>query len=122
MAETQSHHLTDEQKARYAGLAREIEAEFPPGAPRRTADPSLPGTLGDYFNLRALLCELRQLREAQGVSLADMQARTGLPLEALAKLETGADANPTLNTLAKYARAVGRRVSVTLEEPSGEPE
>jgi hypothetical protein len=116
MAETQSHHLTDEQKAHYARLAREIEAEFPPDVPRRSPDPSLPGTLGDYFNLRALLCELRQLRKAQGISIDDMQARTGLPQDDLARLETGADINPTLNMLARYAHAVGRRISVTLEE------
>ena len=122
MADTQIHHLSDEQKARYARLAREIEAEFPPGAARRPADPSLPATLGEYFDLRALLCELRQLREAQCLSLADVQARTGLPLDVLERLEVGADVNPTLNVLARYARAVGRRISVALEEPGDQAE
>jgi DNA-binding XRE family transcriptional regulator len=119
MADQQTHRLSAEEKARYAELARQIEAEFPPGAARPHPDnASRPATLGEYFDLRRLGQELRHLRESQGLSLTDVQERTGVDHTALERLETASDDNPTLNVLARYARALGRRLALTLEEPA----
>jgi DNA-binding XRE family transcriptional regulator len=63
-----------------------------------------------------LLRELKTAREAQGLSLADVTARTGMDRSALSKLETGRRPNPTLETLVRYAEAVGKRLVVSLAD------
>src|SRR6266851_3309752 len=64
-----------------------------------------------------LLRGLKAAREAQGLSLADLTARTGMDRSALSKLETGRRPNPTLETLVRYAEAVGKRLMVSLADP-----
>ncbi len=85
-------------------LVRDIEAyqqEYPPGG-----DPEL----------SAALDGLRRVREQQGLSLTDMSRRTGMDRATISKLETGRIANPTVATLRNYARALGRKLTWTLEE------
>src|ERR1700761_8163516 len=84
-------------------LARDIDAyrrEYPP-----VGDPELV----------AALAGLRRERERQGLSLTDMAERTGIDRATISKLETGKLANPTIGTLRTYARALGRRLTWTLE-------
>jgi DNA-binding XRE family transcriptional regulator len=71
-----------------------------------------------YFVLRDYVRQLKDAREAAGLTLADVAARTGLAAESLSRLETGALTSPTWKTLASYA-AVGRRPRLTVE--NGEP-
>jgi ribosome-binding protein aMBF1 (putative translation factor) len=71
-----------------------------------------------YFVLRAYIQQLKQAREAAGLTLADLSARTGLAVESLSRLETGAQTNPTWKTLGLYAAAVGRQPRLTAEEAS----
>lgn len=68
-------------------------------------------------HLRGLLMELKSAREAKGLSVADLTRLTGMDRSALSKLETGQRANPTVETLARYAEAVGKRLVVTLRDP-----
>jgi ribosome-binding protein aMBF1 (putative translation factor) len=68
-----------------------------------------------YFVLRAYIRQLKEAREASGLTLADLSARTGLAIESLSRLETGALTNPTWKTLGLYAAAVGRRPRLTAE-------
>jgi hypothetical protein len=96
-----------------------IEQKFPPGkAAAPPDDPSLPSTLGEYFDLRWLAAELRKVREAQGLSLADIQERTEIDRAALSRIETGQNLNPTIGigTLALYACALGQRIEWELTE------
>ncbi len=65
---------------------------------------------------RELLLQLKVAREAKGLSLGDLTKLTGMDRSALSKLETGQRANPTLETLARYAEAVGKRLGVSLED------
>jgi transcriptional regulator with XRE-family HTH domain len=58
------------------------------------------------------------MSESQGLSLADVSERTGLDRAMLSKLETGKLANPTVGTLRRYARALGKRLSWSLADPS----
>jgi DNA-binding XRE family transcriptional regulator len=84
-------------------VARDIEAyrqEYPP--------------VGDPELIEALT-GLRRERERQGLSLTDMAERTGIDRATISKLETGKIANPTLGTLRMYAKALGRRLSWTLD-------
>jgi ribosome-binding protein aMBF1 (putative translation factor) len=60
-----------------------------------------------YFVLRNYIRQLKEARELAGLTLADISSRTGMAVEYLSRLETGAQTNPTWKTLATYASAVG---------------
>src|SRR5438105_14506771 len=62
-----------------------------------------------YFVLRAYIQQLKEAREAAGLTLADVSDRTGMAIESLSRLETGAQTNPTWKTLGLYASAVRRQ-------------
>jgi DNA-binding XRE family transcriptional regulator len=66
-----------------------------------------------YFTLREYIRQLKEAREAAGLTLADVADRTGLAVESLSRLETGAQTNPTWKTLGLYAAAVGRQPQLT---------
>jgi transcriptional regulator with XRE-family HTH domain len=68
--------------------------------------------------LDELCAQLKAAREAKGLSLADVTELTGMDRSAISKLETGQRANPTVETLVRYAEAVGKRVMVTLTDAS----
>ena len=64
---------------------------------------------------RELIAALRSERERQGLSLADVAARTGMDRGAIHKLEIGLNSNPTHATLTRYASALGTRIEWHLE-------
>ena len=66
--------------------------------------------------LQKLLLQLKAAREAKGLSLADLTELTGMDRSALSKLETDQRANPTMETLVRYAEAVGKRLVVSLAD------
>src|ERR1700723_674016 len=68
-----------------------------------------------YLVLRNFITQLKEAREAAGMTLADVSARSGLAIESLSRLETGAQTNPTWKTLGAYAAAIGLRPSLTAE-------
>jgi DNA-binding XRE family transcriptional regulator len=68
-----------------------------------------------YLVLRDYVRQLKVAREAAGLTLAEVSARSGLAVESLSRLETGAQTNPTWKTLGLYAVAVGRRPSLTAD-------
>ncbi|HEV3003140.1 MAG TPA: helix-turn-helix transcriptional regulator [Pirellulales bacterium] len=67
-------------------------------------------------DLEAVLRELKTAREARGLSLADVTRLTGMDRSTLSKLETGQRPNPTIESLARYAEAVGKRLVVSLAD------
>lgn len=68
-----------------------------------------PVTQGEYVFLRQLAAALKSAREGAGLSLADVEAKSGIDKAALSRLENGQQLNPTLNTLTRYASALGKR-------------
>src|SRR5437763_10771139 len=68
-----------------------------------------------YLVLRDYVRQLKEAREAAGLTLAEVSARSGLAVESLSRLETGAQTNPTWKTLATYAAAVGQRPHLSAE-------
>ncbi|MBO0697011.1 MAG: helix-turn-helix transcriptional regulator [Zavarzinella sp.] len=66
-----------------------------------------------YFVLRDYIRQLKAAREAARLTLEDVSARTGIAVESLSRLETGANTNPTWKTLGTYAAAVGRAPHLT---------
>jgi len=68
-----------------------------------------------HFPAEELLRRLKASREAAGLTLADVSARCGIDQPALSRLENGHTQNPTLDTLWRYAAAVGRRLVLSAE-------
>jgi DNA-binding phage protein len=61
---------------------------------------------------------LQAERQAQGLSLADVQERTGIGRAALCRLEKLVDANPTIGTLNRIAEALGKQLVIGLRDKS----
>jgi predicted transcriptional regulator len=59
---------------------------------------------------------LKEVREASGLSLSEMEARTGMHRSALSRLENGVEKNPTINTLNRYAAGLGKRLVIALRD------
>jgi DNA-binding XRE family transcriptional regulator len=70
---------------------------------------------GEYHELRPFVEEIKRAREAARLTLAEVSRRCGIDQPALSRLENGHNKNPTLDTLWRYAAAVGRRLVLTTE-------
>jgi len=57
---------------------------------------------------------LRAERERLGLSLADVEQRCGLKRSALSRLENDPNANPTMLTLQRYAKALNMAITTAL--------
>src|SRR5262245_50829309 len=68
--------------------------------------------MGEYWEVRKTFAALKSLREQQGLSLTDMAERTGMDRAMISRLENGQIDNPTLATVGRYAKALGKRVVV----------
>ena len=66
-----------------------------------------------YFVLRSYIQQLKEARKAAGLTLADISERTGMAVESISRLETGAQTNPTWKTLGLFAIAVGLQPHLT---------
>jgi transcriptional regulator with XRE-family HTH domain len=62
---------------------------------------------------------LKALREQQGLSISDMAQRTGMDRAMISRLENGQVDNPTISTMTRYAKALGKRVVVSLKDAEG---
>jgi ribosome-binding protein aMBF1 (putative translation factor) len=71
-------------------------------------------TMGDYWELRKTFAALRALREQQGLSISDLAQRTGMDEATISRLENGQVDNPAVATMTQYAKALGKRVLVSL--------
>lgn len=87
--------------------------------------PPPPGDLaevfeGDLNNPKGLIDALRSCRIRLGYGYSDVAERAGVDRATLSRLESGALTNPTVQTLSKYAEALGVQLSwrVTYEPPS----
>ena len=107
---------TAEEQARHAKLREQIADELP--EIRKRAKERMALLKEEGTPLRQVLGALRAERERQGLSLADINERTGIDRAALSRLENNEDANPTLATLERYAEAVGKQMVVLLSEPA----
>lgn len=72
--------------------------------------------MGLYLEIQQLLHDLKKSRQSAGLSLADIAERTGMDKAVVSKLENGQHGMPTLPSLARYAQAVGLRLSVSLTQ------
>ena len=71
-------------------------------------------TMGEYWELCKTFAGLKTLREQQGLSISDLAERTGMDRAMISRLENGQVDNPTVATVTRYAKALGKRVVVSL--------
>ncbi len=102
--------LTPEEAAKFKAMREQIAVELPDLTARHNE------RMASLDQLHELLLQLKAAREAKGLSLADLTELTGMDRSALSKLETGRRANPTVETLVRYAEAVGKHVVVSLAD------
>lgn len=114
---TRKIELTPEQRAEHSRI-RELFREWHPSPEELIAsgEGEQFALSGDYRYLRPFLAKLKQARELAGLSLADVSRRCGIDKAALSRLETGQNRNPTLDTLWRYAAAVGKRLLLDSED------
>src|SRR5947208_10749765 len=102
--------LTEEERVRHRAIREQVEQEKPALIARgRRAK-------ARRIMLKEAVAALKATREALGLSLADIKASTGIEKSNLSRLENDPLANPTIDTLCRYADAVGKEVVITLVE------
>ena len=69
------------------------------------------------FGVADAITTLKQAREADGVSLAELARRTGIDETHLTHLENAEAPDPTAATLTRYAEALGRRMVFAVSGP-----
>jgi predicted XRE-type DNA-binding protein len=107
---TRDRHLTEQEAAKYRKIRELVAEELPDLGARAKA------RLRELREATEVFAELRKVREAQGLSLADVQRLTGIDRSALSKLERGERLNFTVDTLTRYAAAVGKHVLFQLTD------
>jgi ribosome-binding protein aMBF1 (putative translation factor) len=107
---TRGRRLTPEEAAKNKAIRKQVAEELPALVARHHE------RMATLDQLQELLRQLKAAREAKGLSLADLTELTGMDRSALSKLETGQRANPTVETLVRYAEAVGKRLLVSLAD------
>jgi len=71
--------------------------------------------LATQREVRRTVDALKAKREALELSLADVEAKSGLKRSSLSRLENDPKANPTLLTLQRYAAALDMTLATTVE-------
>ncbi|MCO6456276.1 MAG: XRE family transcriptional regulator [Pirellulaceae bacterium] len=102
--------LTEEEAAKYRKIRELVADELPELRGRAKA------RLKELREVTEIFRELQKARKAQGLSLGDVQRLTGIDRSALSKLERGERMNFTVDTLTRYAAAVGKHVLFQLAD------
>jgi len=105
---TRNRRLSPEEAAKYREIREQVAEELPELITRHDE------RLVALDQLAELVQQLKAAREEKGLSLSDLTRLTGMDRSALSKLETGQRLNPTVETLVRYADAVGKRLVVAL--------
>ena len=105
---------TEEEKARHRCIREQIQEELPDIKIR--AQQQLTEALQRGIAIQHTMAILKAERVKKGLSLSEMKERTGIERSTLSRLENQEEANPTINTLTRYAAAVGKRVCVVLAD------
>ena len=103
-----NRRLTAEESAKYREVRERVAEELPELIVRHHQ------RLSAFDQLGELLKQLKVAREERGLSLSDLTDLTGMDRSAISKLETGQRPNPTVETLVRYAEAVGKHLVVSL--------
>jgi DNA-binding XRE family transcriptional regulator len=108
---------TAQDRARHKAIREEF-AHCPTQADlEASGDHEGPIKSGAYFAVKVVVHELKKAREAAGLTLAAVSKLTGMDQASLSRLENGRQPNPTVDTLWRYASAVGRQLVLTHAAP-----
>ncbi len=102
--------LTPKEATRYKKLRDRADAEAPDVRRQWRQYLAERIALADTFE------RLKEIREKQGKSLADMEELTGMDRSAISKLENGRRENFSIETMLRYADAVGAKLELTIRE------
>jgi DNA-binding XRE family transcriptional regulator len=105
-----NQRLEPDKAAKYKEIRKRIAKELPKLVARHQ------DRIATLDQFGALLKQLKDARKEMGLSLADLTEITGMDRSAISKLETGQRPNPTIETLARYAEAVGKHLLVSLAD------
>jgi ribosome-binding protein aMBF1 (putative translation factor) len=105
---SRNRRLSSEEAAKYREVREQVAKELPELIARHEERRVALDQVSD------LVQQLKTAREEKGLSLSDLTRLTGMDRSALSKLETGQRLNPTVETLVRYADAVGKRLVVSL--------
>jgi len=108
---TRRIEATPEQRQTQRELARQIDRDE--AAEIKTTGRRM---LARHRRLREAVAMLKQERERLNLSLDEVGRRSGIGKVNLSRLENSPTANPTLDTLARYAEAIGKDVFVTVRD------
>ncbi len=112
---------TAADKARHAAIRERFKNK--PSIEELVAAGELTGEpipLVSYLSILQALAALKKTREAAGLSLSEAAERSGIERAALSRLENGQHAYPTVNTLCRYAQAIGMRWVWSLEKQAAD--
>ena len=102
--------LTPEEKRRWRQAAEETEGQkkeiLAEGRQMKAARGRVQVAVCDAFKM------LRAERQALGLSLSEVERRSGIGRAALSRLENETEPNPTVVTLTRYAEALGKQLVV----------
>ncbi len=105
--------MTSEERARFEKtVAEETAAKDANMAAARRLVPKVRERCDEGV---VIVAHLKAAREAAGVSLSELEARTGILKSALSRLENSKAPNPTLSYLQRYAEAIGCRLMLAVE-------
>ena len=104
--------LTPQDKSRHEIIRKQIEQEKPELIARGRAAKQ------KHARLKQAVSTLKAARVEQGLSLADVGQRAGIEKGNLSRLENAQHPNPTVDTLTRYANAVGKDIVITLVDQS----
>ena len=105
--------LTEEEAATYRKIRALVAEELPELRARVKA------RLREFQEMAEIFAELKKIREAQGLSLGDVQRLTGIDRSSLSKLERGERFNFTVDTITRYAAALGKQVLFQISDVKG---
>jgi ribosome-binding protein aMBF1 (putative translation factor) len=108
--------LTLEETRRIAVARRETDAEREEILSEGRAEKR--AWLAMRHTVEETVKRLRNERERLGLSLADVEERSGLRRSVLSRLENDSTSNPTVLTLQRYAIALGMSLETRLTSPS----
>ncbi|MFZ5829385.1 MAG: helix-turn-helix domain-containing protein [Planctomycetota bacterium] len=102
--------LTPEEQRRWQRAREEAEDEkeeiLAEGRRIKSAQSRIRVAVRDALKL------LKAERQAMGLSLADIEQKSGIGRAALSRLENEREPNPTVLTLTRYAEALGKQLVV----------
>jgi transcriptional regulator with XRE-family HTH domain len=106
--------FTPEQRAEHKAIRDRCRQEHPgPDELIERGEIDEPVPHGQVMELLNLVAQIRSERERKGLSLTDVSESSGLTRPAISRIENGWNANPTLDTLFRYAAAVGLHVELS---------